>query len=171
MKQLSDDEELLALKPVEVTELLENIPGGDNNLLPVSATLQDLEVIVPMWPVSEPYPGEPEVLQLFWDEELVVERSWEAPVPPEDLKLSVPKEKLTHGAHELRYKVIDADCDASYSDVLQVLIDLQGPVLGGAGDTDSGRRPGRGRAGWGHGALPEKPPTTPANSGACICHA
>ncbi len=133
MKQLSGNEELLALKPVEVAELLENIPGGDNNLLPVSATLQDLEVIVPMWPFSEPGPGEPEVLQLFWDEVLVVERSWEAPVPPEDLKLSVPKEKLTHGAHELRYKVIDADCDASYSDVLQVLIDLQGPVLGGQG--------------------------------------
>lgn len=118
------------LEPVTVTDLLDDIPGGDTNLLPVSATENDLEVVVPMWPVSNPRPGRPELLKLFWDEVEVDEESWEVPVQPRDLILSVPKDKLTAGPHVLRYEVTNASFDTSLSEPLEVLIDLQSPVLG-----------------------------------------
>lgn len=148
MSQMSDNESLLnkllkwLLKPwskllfkelleaVTVTDLLDDIPGGDINLLPISATEKDLEVIVPMWPVSDPRPGRPELLKLLWDEVEVDQGSWEAPVQPGDLILSVPKDKLTDGPHVLRYEVTNANLDTSLSKTLEVLIDLQAPVLG-----------------------------------------
>jgi len=128
MSRVSDDEKLL--DPVEVPELLEDIPGGENNLLPVSATRRALSVAVPMWPFTDPRPGGPEVLTLYWDDVQVDQASWEVPVPPQGLMRSVPQDKLTDGAHVLRYRVMDRDKNVSYSEVLQVLIDLQAPVLG-----------------------------------------
>ncbi|EKT4479172.1 hypothetical protein DZA28_10570 [Pseudomonas alloputida] len=118
------------LLPAEVPALLEDIPGGDHNLLPVVATEQALAVVVPMWPVSYPQPGEPDVLQLFWNDDVVAEKSWESEVPPEDLIFSVPVEKLVSGAHELRYEVTGTG-GMSPSEVLELLIDLAPPALGG----------------------------------------
>lgn len=118
------------LLPAEVPALLEDIPGGDHNLLPVVATEQALAVVVPMWPVSYPQPGEPDVLQLFWNDDVVAEKSWESEVPPEDLIFSVPVEKLVSGAHELRYEVTGPG-GMSPSEVLELLIDLAPPALGG----------------------------------------
>ncbi|QHG63931.1 hypothetical protein [Pseudomonas putida] len=126
-----NDEQLL--KPVEVPALLDDIPGGDTNLLPTSATEHDLTVEVPMWPFSDPGPGEAELLKVFWDDTfLVYEKAWEAPVPAKDLQFSVPKAKLSNGAHALSYKVTGSNGDTSPSEVFQLLIDLVPPILGGA---------------------------------------
>ncbi|MBF8708303.1 hypothetical protein IR016_16035 [Pseudomonas putida] len=119
------------LEPVDVPVLLEDIDGGEKNLLPVTATQQPLRVIVPMWPISDPRPGKPEWLTLFWDDFPVVkDKKWETPVQPEDLILSVPKERLVAGPHQLRYEVTNAFCDMSPSDTLTVSIDLTPPELG-----------------------------------------
>ncbi|WP_286914307.1 MULTISPECIES: hypothetical protein [unclassified Pseudomonas] len=120
------------LEAVEVPALLEDIPGGDSNLLPKSATSQALRVVVPMWPFSDPQPGEPELLRLYWDDStLVDDRAWETPVQPEDLVLSVPVERLTDGPHVLSYEVQGSNGDVSVSEILQILIDLVPPALGG----------------------------------------
>ena len=47
MRSLPIDHRAL-LKPVEVPALLEDIDGGEKNLLPVTATQQPLCVVVPM---------------------------------------------------------------------------------------------------------------------------
>ncbi|SPO54038.1 conserved protein of unknown function [Pseudomonas sp. JV551A1] len=120
------------LDPVKVPALLKDIPGGDVNLLPVTATREVLSVLVPMWPVSDPRPGEPERLRLFWDTTLVKDKQWEAPVQPKDLELSVPVANLTAGPHVLRYEVTNSVGDMSPSATLTVLIDLTPPALGGA---------------------------------------
>ncbi|MHC6224686.1 hypothetical protein ACYU03_07925 [Pseudomonas sp. X10] len=130
MGSISHNDQAL-LQPAEVPALLEDIPGGDHNLLPVIATEQALMVVVPMWPFSNPHPGEPERLQLLWDNVVVDEKEWESPVLPGDLQLSVPVAKLVSGPHELRYEVTGSNGDMSPSDVLELLIDLDKPTLGG----------------------------------------
>ena len=120
------------LDAVKVPALLDDIPGGDKNLVPASAVEQPLDVVVPMWPVSDPRPGEPEYLKLFWDDALVADIAWEAPVLPKDLQLSVAVDKLLDGPHALRYQVINSVGDPSESELLPLLIDLSPPSLGGA---------------------------------------
>lgn len=130
MRSLPIDHRAL-LKPVEVPALLEDIDGGEKNLLPVTATQQPLCVVVPMWPFSGPRPDEPERLKLFWDDDEVVCKQWRTEVRPEDLLLSVPVERLIAGPHVLRYEVTSTNLDITPSEKLTVLIDLSPPALGG----------------------------------------
>ena len=73
-----------ALKLPSVGAVLDNIPGGQENLLPASALKDPLRVDVPMWLNSDPAPSEPEHLYLYWNDEKVAEKTWTAPVPPGD---------------------------------------------------------------------------------------
>lgn len=124
-----------ALKVPSVGAILDNIPGGQENLLPVSALKDFLRVDVPMWLNSDPAPGEPEHLYLYWNNVKVAEKTWTALVPPGDLFLMVePRYLSAAGTHRLHYEVMTFNGAWSPSDPLMLTI-ASSPALGG----DEGR--------------------------------
>ena len=124
-----------ALKLPSVGAVLDNIPGGQENLLPASALKDPLRVDVPMWRHSEPSPDEPEHLYLFWNSNKVAEKTWTAPVPPGDLFLMVePRYLSAVGTHRLHYEAMTFNGAWAPSDPLMLTI-ASPPALGG----DEGR--------------------------------
>lgn len=124
-----------ALRLPSVGAILDNIPGGQENLLPVSALKDPLRVDVPMWLHSNPAPGEPEHLYLYWNNEKIAEKTWTVPVLPGDLFLMVePRHLNAAGTHRLHYVVQTFNGGLAPSDPLMLTI-ASSPALGG----DSGR--------------------------------
>jgi hypothetical protein len=76
--------------------LLGDVPGGQPNLLPVSALLNPLVVEVPQWTDSNPEFGE-ETVTLFWNNQQVEQRHWTTPISPQDLLFEVPAHYLREG--------------------------------------------------------------------------
>lgn len=113
-----------------VDAALPDIDGGSPNLLPAAALLGDLRVDVPMWNESMPLPGLPERVTLFWDKVEVDFKEWEIPVPPDDLFLHVPRERLTEGTHTLHYRVRIFNSEQSDSRPITVSVDRTPPSLG-----------------------------------------
>jgi len=128
-----DDKALL--EAPSVGAILDNIPGGQLNLLPASALKASLRVDVPMWFGSSPAPGEPEHLYLFWNSNKVAEKTWTAPVSPGDLFLMIePRYLSAAGTYFLHYDVMTHNGAWASSDILMLTI-TSSPVLGG----DSGK--------------------------------
>jgi hypothetical protein len=118
----------LLLRPV-VSAILEDIPGGEKNLLASSAWLNPLRVDIPLWQHSNPSPEQPEHLTLYWDDGLVEEKSWEHAIPPDELFVMVPQVRLSEGEHRLRYHVMAYNGEESDSDLLTLIIDKTPPIL------------------------------------------
>lgn len=112
-----------------VPQMLENVPGGQVNLLPVSALTQPLRVDVPMWLSSNPSEQNPESLTLFWNGNVVTQKTWTAPIPENDLTLYVPVVWLGEGNPVLTYRVVLFNGQAGESDPLTLTIDRQAPLL------------------------------------------
>lgn len=128
-----DDKALL--EAPSVGAILDNIPGGQVNLLPASVLKDPLRVDVPMWFNSEPAPGEPEHLYLYWNGDKVAEKTWTAPVSPGDLFLMVePRYLSAAGTYLLDYEVMTFNGAWASSDPLMLTI-ASSPALGG----DEGR--------------------------------
>jgi hypothetical protein len=92
--------------PPEVDAALEDIEGGEPNLLPVSVLDSPLEVVVPMWQNSMPTPEFPERIWLFWNELEVDEHEITAPVTEADRTFAVKGLHGVEGTHRLRYRVM-----------------------------------------------------------------
>lgn len=125
------DESTLLLQPVIVPDLLEDIPGGESNLLPASAARRPLLVTVPKWLISDPSEEEPETVELEWDGQLIDSRRWTVPVREEDLDFEVPLARLVEGRHSLTYWVTLGNEATEASEPLTLYIDKTAPVLGG----------------------------------------
>lgn len=131
----SDNRDNKALKLPSVGAVLDNIPGGQENLLPSSALTEPLRIDVPMWLNSEPSPTEPEHLYLYWNNVKVAEKTWTQPVLPSELILWVEQRHLNAaGIHLLHYEVMTYNGDMATSDPLRLTI-TSPPALGG----DQGR--------------------------------
>ncbi|WP_313740062.1 hypothetical protein [Pseudomonas sp.] len=111
-----------------VPQLLADVPGGQSNLVPVSALMQPLRVEVPPWPNSDPAQGK-ETLRLFWNDVEIELRNWTAPIPPEDLVFEVPLRFLLEGRPVLRYEVTVFNGQSASSAPLTLTIDLTAPAL------------------------------------------
>ncbi|WP_079227036.1 hypothetical protein [Pseudomonas putida] len=120
---------LLGDNTPRVPLMLENVPGGQANLLPVSALTQPLRVDVPMWLNSDPSEEDPESLTLFWNGDVVIQKTWTAPIPEVDLTLYVPVEKLGEGTPVLSYRVVIFNGEVGDSNPLTLTIDRQAPLL------------------------------------------
>jgi hypothetical protein len=126
-----DDKALL--KVPSVGAILDNIPGGQVNLLPASVLKDPLRVDIPMWFGSSPAPGEPEHLYLYWNNVKVAEKTWTAPVPPGDLFLMVePRYLNAAGTYPLHYEVMTHNGAWASSDPLTLTI-TSSPALGDGG--------------------------------------
>ncbi|MCI3945038.1 hypothetical protein K0038_02072 [Pseudomonas syringae] len=117
------------LAPPLIAELLPDIPGGEPNMLPISAWLAPLRVSFPMWDNSEPSPDSPEYLRVYWNDDLVEERAWTRPVQPDELFIMVAQQRLVEGVHQLHYSVVTANQVQTDSQILTLFIDKTGPVF------------------------------------------
>ncbi|MBF8748345.1 hypothetical protein [Pseudomonas monteilii] len=129
MMNSGDDKDTALLAVAQVPDLLPDIPGGENNLLPRAALENPLTVIVPKWPVSHPTPEEPETLELKWNDAIIESLVWEDE-PPAEIEMHVRQACLTEGEHRLHYEVLNFEGDRSISEVLPLIIDTTPPVLG-----------------------------------------
>ncbi|SOP98244.1 hypothetical protein [Pseudomonas syringae] len=119
----------MLLAPPMVAELLPDIPGGEPNLLPSSAWLVPLRVDFPMWQNSEPTPGNPEYLRVYWNDVLLEEKTWTGPVQPVDLFIMIAQQYLIEGRHRLRYRVETSNQVQTESETLVFVIDKTAPVF------------------------------------------
>lgn len=127
------DDELASLDPPRVEIALEDIEGGEPNLLPTGAWLRPLRVDVPIWPETDPAPGFAERLELYWDGKEVDSKSWEAPIPPQELFFFVQVLHLSEGSHVLHYVVVTPNGARMPSLPLTLTIDKTPPALGEGG--------------------------------------
>ena len=121
------------LAPPKVAAALQDIPGGQPNLLPITALDAPLRVEIPMWLISDPLPGFPERLQVYWNGVMFHEDEWTAPVPPADLVLQVADLHQSHGTHRLFYRVMINTGVWADSLELELTVDRAPPTLGGNG--------------------------------------
>lgn len=122
--------EPLVLAPAIVEALLDDIDGGQPNLLPFEATLAPLRVEIPMWGNSDPSADTPETLILLWNGNEVERRNWTTPVQPGDLFLRIASEYLAEGVQRLEYWVQIYNGEGAYGQPLLITIDKTAPVLG-----------------------------------------
>lgn len=121
------------LAPPEVPAALADIPGGEPNLLPIAALEGPLRVEIPMWLISDPQPGFPERLEVYWNGVVFHEDEWTAAVPPADLLLDVEDLHQQHGAHRVYYRVMISTGVWGDSHEIELTVDRVPPTLGGNG--------------------------------------
>ncbi|KTB85553.1 hypothetical protein AO070_13300 [Pseudomonas syringae pv. syringae PD2766] len=119
----------------DVPDALDDIPGGEINLLPKSALQSDLTVTFPLWRGSNPAPGFTETVVLMWDDREVARKLLPTPIDVKELFAHVPVSELTEGSHRLFYKVIlPSGNDNNSTPSFTVTIDKTAPVLAGSKD-------------------------------------
>ena len=118
------------LPPASAPDALEDIPGADPNLLPVSVLSAPLRIEVPMWLSSRPSPERPETLRLYWNGVEAGWKRWTARVPADDLYIEVPVAFLNHGSAIVNYTVELYNGSIADSERLMLTLDRQPPVLG-----------------------------------------
>lgn len=111
---------------------LPDIPDGEPGLLPVAHINKPLRIEVPQWPISRPGPTHPETLSLYWDGELVGEKTWYAAIDPDERFIDVPADSLLkEGEFKVSYCVASYNGTTTDSKPLTLTIDRTAPVLGG----------------------------------------
>ncbi|MDO7897847.1 hypothetical protein [Pseudomonas citrulli] len=115
-----------------VDELLDDIPGGEPNLLPEAATHGDLKVWFELWTWSDPTLAE-ESVKLFFDADPdpVDFRTWNAPIEESDRYVTLPQRLLrgNDGRHRLRYIATAYNNESDESAELVMTLDTTPPVL------------------------------------------
>lgn len=123
------------LDPPEVAAALDDIPGGQPGLLPLTALGAPLQVKIPRWLNSNPQPEAPERLWVYWDDDIVHTKTWNAPVPDADLVVEVPVVFFSEGPHVLYHRVMTWNVEFVNSHPRTLTVDRVAPVLG----ADQGR--------------------------------
>jgi hypothetical protein len=126
---------LVNLSPPTVPDALPDIPGGEHNLVPLSALQRDLKVTFPLWEGSLPIPGQNERVTLRWDNRAVAVKIFTTPITdPDMLFAEIPLGELGEGAHQLVYEVLLSTGNQNQSDPITVTIDKTPPLLAGNKD-------------------------------------
>lgn len=118
-----------------VPDALPDTPGGDPNLIPLSALAQPLKVTFPLWQNSMPSVNYPERVRIFLDNDQVAFKEWTVhPIQPDDLFVEVPVDKLVNkqGARVLHYDAHNWSGDPEkplQSSPITITIDNRPPVL------------------------------------------
>jgi hypothetical protein len=115
---------LTAPKPGGV---LEDIAGGETNLLPAALLDSDLQVKFDAWPNSDPSETSPETVRLYWDGAVVNTKEFTEPLTESNQVIDLPKGKLTDGVHILKYIVDAPTSGISESDPTTVTVDKFAP--------------------------------------------
>lgn len=129
-KPLVNSEMIDLLPPPIVDAVLNDIDGGETNLLPRSVLGAPLRVEIEMWQNSSPSPSDPETLILYWGGDEVESKTWTSDVLPQDLIFLVPVTFLQEGQFEIGYDVTLHTGQPTSAEPLTVTIDKTPPVLG-----------------------------------------
>jgi hypothetical protein len=111
--------------------VLDDIAGGETNLLPAALLDSDLQVKFDAWPNSDPSETSPETLQLYWDGALVKTKVYTEALTESNRVIDVPKDswKDKDGGHIMMY-IVDAPISGeSESHPTTVTIDSTAPAL------------------------------------------
>lgn len=123
------DEALIKILPLPIVDKLDDIPGGQENLLCAAALADGLKVEIPMWPNTHPTPATPERLELFLGDQRVDYEEWTSPVPAADLHRVVSRDYLREGLVTLHYRVRIYNGEEEPSLPLTLTIDTMPPQL------------------------------------------
>lgn len=126
-----------SLSPPELIGVLENIPGGEPDLLPKDGWLRPLRVEFELWTDSVEIPGTTDVMLLILngDVDNPVDRKefhgTGSPIDPALLFLEVPVNKLEEGAHSLVYRLIPWNDPTTFRECLphRFTVDKTAPIL------------------------------------------
>ncbi|HEF4759443.1 TPA: hypothetical protein SAN82_001861 [Pseudomonas putida] len=114
----------------KVIGVLENIEGGQFNLLATSALAKDVRVEFPQWHNSEPSEQNPELVELFLNDDSVGSKRFTShPIPSSDLYINVAPDKFREGSNLLFYRVTSYTGDEYESDPYRVTVDKTPPRL------------------------------------------
>lgn len=123
----------VVMPPPTAAAVLPDIPGGETNLLPVSALEAPLHIDVAMWENSTPSPEMPERLTLLWNGAVVETRQFTQPVQPADRQFDVEDLHLQEGAHRVIYRLMTSNQFEVESHPLTLTVDRTRPELGANG--------------------------------------
>lgn len=123
----------VVMPPPTAAAALPDIPGGEINLLPVSALEAPLRIDVAMWDNSTPSPEMPERLTLLWDGGVVETRQFTQPVQPADRQFDVVALHLQEGVHQVIYRLMTSNQFEVESHPLILTVDRTPPELGANG--------------------------------------
>lgn len=126
---MSDVKTNLTQPVPDKAKVLEDIPGGETNLLPITALNADLRITFELWPNNELPEGSPQKLQLYWNNVVVNERTYTSPIDHSDLFIFLPSERLRDGIHSIHYDVSSPTTGLSTSDPTVLTIDEIPPVF------------------------------------------
>lgn len=118
--------------PTTLPAPLDNVQGGENNLLHRSAwsdPLNPLRVEFAPWENSQPTVRDPERIIVFLGSVKIAEKEWQAPISLDDHFVTVSADQLMMGEHSLTYTVIVWSGTAQDSLPLTVTIDKEAPLL------------------------------------------
>ncbi|MFB4393050.1 MULTISPECIES: hypothetical protein [unclassified Pseudomonas] len=114
-----------------VPQALPDIPGGEPNLMPVSALNQPVRLTFTLWNISDPAPDAPESVIFYCNGIEVVRKRWEAPLAEDERYVEVRPEVFAEGTLTFDYQGLVYNGTELHSSPLTVTVDKTPPVLGG----------------------------------------
>ncbi|MFT0518342.1 hypothetical protein [Pseudomonas faucium] len=114
-----------------VPQALPDIPGGEPNLLPISALTQPVRLTFTLWEYSDPAPDAPESVIFYCNGIEVASKRWEAPLAEDERFVEVQPQVFVEGTLEFDYQGFVYNGSELYSSALLVTVDKTAPELGG----------------------------------------
>lgn len=130
------NEKILVLDAPDIPDALPNFPGSQVNLLPLSALVSPLKVLIPDWQNSPSEPGVTVRLKLLLNEKQVADYSFTTPVDPGlfPFEAHIPETYLAQeGEHEVSYTVSFLGNTETASST-PLTVDLTAPNFGNPGE-------------------------------------
>ncbi|SNY38256.1 hypothetical protein SAMN05660659_04134 [Pseudomonas sp. LAMO17WK12:I6] len=131
------NEKILLLDAPEIPDALPNFPGSQVNLLPLSALVSPLKVLIPDWQCSPPEPVPVQVLlTLLLNEKPVADYPFTTPIDPALFPFAahIPETYLAQeGEHEVSY-IVNIGGNTAPARSTPITVDLTAPNFGNPGE-------------------------------------
>ncbi|PCM47079.1 hypothetical protein CP335_24200 [Pseudomonas fluorescens] len=130
------NEKIILLDAPEIPDAQPNFPGSQVNLLPLSALVSPLKVLIPDWQCSPPEPPVHVLLTLLLKEKPVADYRFTTPIAPELFPFAahIPETDLAQeGEHEVSYTV-DIGGNTAMAMSTPITVDLTAPNFGNPGE-------------------------------------
>ncbi|MCX2891040.1 hypothetical protein OO258_22665 [Pseudomonas sp. DCB_BI] len=109
---------------------LPDIPGGEPNLMPISALTSPVRIEFTLWPISVPTPDDEESIEIYCNGNKVGEKAWTQPLPESERFVNIPSTHFTQGRLQFHCVGHVYNQTVRYSEVLTLTVDKTSPSLG-----------------------------------------
>ena len=130
------NEKILLLDAPEIPDARPNFPGSQVNLLPLSALVSPLKVLIPEWYSSPSDPGVPVLLRLLLNGNRVAAYPFTTPIDPAlfPFEAHIPEAHLVQeGVYEVSY-ILDIGGNEDMAASTPITVDLTAPNFGNPGE-------------------------------------